>query len=277
MSEGHLDWQHSAKEGGRPAGFREKAWSRLTKGIRKTPRIRSFLDISRMMFQLRGGLAVKCNACHNNVRLLPFGMPLRNNAMCPQCGSLERHRLLLHYLGQNSDLLKNSQILHFAPEEAIEKYIRQQNPAGYRTADIEIGRADLRISIEDTGLPQESLGIVIASHVLEHVDDAAALSELWRILRPGGVALLMVPIIEGWECTYENPAIETPSERNDHFGQEDHLRRYGRDLRRRIRDNNFQLDEFTGSHHDAFKYGFLLGETVFVARKPTENKAQSVT
>jgi predicted SAM-dependent methyltransferase len=108
---------------------------------------------------------------------------------------------------------------------------------------------------------------VLCSHVLEHVDDAKALKEIHRVLRPGGIALIMLPLIEGWERTYENPQIMRPGERALHFGQGDHLRAYGRDVRERIRSAGFALNEFTAEGSDVAKHGLLAGEKLFIARR----------
>jgi len=106
------------------------------------------------------------------------------------------------------------------------------------------------------------------SHVLEHVDDVAALAELFRVLKPDGVALLAVPIVEGWETSYEDPSIIDDYDRLVHFGQEDHVRRYGRDFRDRVRQAGFVLTEFAVNGHDSVEYSIIPGERVFIARRP---------
>jgi predicted SAM-dependent methyltransferase len=114
----------------------------------------------------------------------------------------------------------------------------------------------------------ERFDVIVASHILEHVDDRAALREIHATLRSGGLAIIMVPIVEGWATTYENSQVVTDADRLRHFGQEDHVRLYGRDLRERIRDAGFDLEEFSGSPADCLCMGLTPGETVFLARKP---------
>jgi SAM-dependent methyltransferase len=81
---------------------------------------------------------------------------------------------------------------------------------------------------------------VIASHVLEHIpDDRSAMLELFRVLRPGGWALLLVPITA--DRTLEDPAVQTPRRRFEVFGQLDHVRRYGPDFLRRLEDVGFDV------------------------------------
>ena len=109
---------------------------------------------------------------------------------------------------------------------------------------------------------------MVCSHVLEHVNDRKALRELKRILRPSGTAILMVPIVEGWDTTYEDPSVSSPEGRDLHFGQSDHIRFYGRDFRDRVRDAGFELTEFTAEEPDVSRYGLLRGDKVFFARRP---------
>lgn len=124
------------------------------------------------------------------------------------------------------------------------------------------------MDITATGLAGESVDLVIASHVLEHVDDRAALAEIHRILRPGGEALLLMPVAEGWAETFEDATIVTRAGRHRYFTQHDHLRHYGADVRGRIRDAGFALTEFTADGHQCGDLGIARGETLFLARRP---------
>jgi SAM-dependent methyltransferase len=117
--------------------------------------------------------------------------------------------------------------------------------------------------------------MVICSHVLEHVDDSRALPELFRIIAPGGSVILMFPIIEGWDRTYENSTIQSPADRILHFGQRDHDRYFGRDIRDRIQGAGFSIEEFTAEEPLVHKHGLVRGEKVFVARKPSAYGTQA--
>jgi hypothetical protein len=82
---------------------------------------------------------------------------------------------------------------------------------------------------------------------------------------PQGVALLMTPVIEGWDYTYENSTVVTPLDRRVHFGQEDQVRYCGADLRKRIVDAGLSLREFTANERQVCTYGPLGGKKLFIA------------
>lgn len=194
-----------------------------------------------------------------------FGRPPRLDAMCKGCGSLERHRLLWLWFRENRDRLAEP-VLHFAPEPVLRDRFKQIY-ADYRTADL-VNPADLKLDIEAIALPDASINTIICNHVLEHVCDRKALAELHRILAPGGKLICSVPIIEGWDQTYENPAISSMEDREVHFGQSDHVRYYGRDFRDRLAAAGFAtFDEITASGEEVVEHGLLPGEKIFVCTK----------
>ena len=210
-----------------------------------------------------------CPLCGYEGAFTTTGRPPRYDALCLGCGSLERHRLVTLWLDRTKGALKSrSRVLHFAPEPQIGARISEVT-SNYETADlVDTPPVTHTVNIEDTGLPEKTYDMIVCSHVLEHVDDKKALSEIYRLLKPRGVALLMTPIVESWEKTYENPEVKTPEERLLHFGQEDHVRIYGRDFRERVRAAGFDLKEFTAVEPDVLKYGLMRGETLFLATRP---------
>jgi SAM-dependent methyltransferase len=115
----------------------------------------------------------------------------------------------------------------------------QPRAARYVTAELTGGGVDGKESIEAMCLPDASFDMIIAFHVLEHPEDRRAMRELKRMLRPAGVFVCMVPIIEGWETTCEDPAVLTATDRELHFSQRDHGRYYGRDFGDRLRAAGF--------------------------------------
>ena len=214
----------------------------------------------------------KCVCCGYHGKFGVFGHPPRIDARCPKCGSLERHRLFFLGLSRGKLIPRDEGpdicVLHFAPEPIIEKRLRAEFPK-YQSADL-YKPADLALNVENIALGSETTNFVIANHVLEHVNDAKAAYEIWRILVSGGVLIASVPLIEGWENTYENPAkAKTASDRAIHFGQHDHVRYYGRDFRDRITRMGFTLkSEITAEGEDVIEFGLLRGEKIFVFTKP---------
>lgn len=213
----------------------------------------------------RAGIEIQCPCCEYRGRFDTTGHPPRYGSLCPNCGSLERHRLLV-LASQKKDFFTGKEVLHFAPETILSRII---GPCAkrYLTADFVPSRADYILNIERIDQTDESWDVVLCSHVLEHVNDQAALAELYRILRKGALLLVMVPMIEGWEKTYENPVITSEQDRRWHFGQFDHLRYYGRDFRDRLKNAGFGIGEHTANGSDAVKYGLMRGEKLFICTK----------
>ncbi len=205
--------------------------------------------------------------CGYRGRFQAAGRPRRIDARCPRCGSAERYRLFALWLDRHGQALATARVLHFAPETGLAKLLKARVGV-YQSADITPGKAEIVRNIESIEEPDASFDCVVCSHVLEHVDDRKALQEVYRVLKPGGVALIMLPVIEGWSTTYENKAVVTPEDRMRHYGQSDHVRYYGADVRDRIRTAGFKLDEFTAEGEDVLTYGLARGEKVFIATKP---------
>lgn len=219
--------------------------------------------------QFRGGrLPRHCPVCFYRGVFISVGHPPRWDARCPNCGSRERHRLLRLWITEGGgDRLAGQRILHFAPERVFMR--RMRGDPLYETADLAQADVDHKVDIANTKLPDASYDVVIASHVLEHVpDDRAAMRELFRLLKPGGRALLMVPVNVTRSATYENPAITSAAARHAHFGAADHVRRYGLDFADRLGEAGFRVETFRMSPEAEVEYGLLPDEWLYVARKP---------
>lgn len=208
-----------------------------------------------------------CTVCGHNGRFFSYGYPLTADLLCPKCLSLERHRAVVIF-DMERTLFTGKDILHFAPEIGLGAFIRSRSPKSYRTCDGFAADVDLRIDIMAIDLPDECFDLVLCLHVLEHVDDdRKAMAEVHRILRPWGHFIVMVPIEEGWDVTYENPKIVSPRERLLHFGQEDHVRFYGRDIRDRLAAAGFLVSEWTAREPEVARHGLKRGEKIFFCQK----------
>ncbi len=169
-------------------------------------------------------------------------------------------------LDERERLFQDKSVLHFAPEPIIKHRIKSE-ASRYLTADIERRRADVQMNIEAIDQPSETWDVVVASHVLEHVNDEMALKEIYRILKTGGKFIAMVPVVEGWRSTYENPEVTRPNDRLIHYGQEDHVRYYGKDVIERLERVGLAVREFCATGSECVEYGLLRGEKIFICSK----------
>lgn len=222
------------------------------------------IDIAQLAANAERRQPKSCPVCGHRGRFKAFGNPPRWDAQCPECDSLERHRLLALLLRQGI-LSKEQKILHFAPEPCVGKLLRPF-ARHYVTADICDPDADLKIDIEAINLPDQSFDVIACSHVLEHVDDEKALRELRRILKPGGTMLLAVPLVEAIPI-YEDATITNPLDREIHFGQHDHVRVYGSDFRDRLKSAGLTFYEYSASGKDAIENGLIMGDRIFICRQ----------
>jgi len=195
---------------------------------------------------------------------------------CPFCRCHDRERHLILFFEKLGfwDKLTGASVLHLAPEKRLATRIEACSPARYVKGDLVPAREGIE-KIDVTGIPypNDAFDWVFCNHVLEHVpDDAKALSELFRVLKPGGIAILQTPFAAGLEKSLEDPAeINTDEKRIEFYGQEDHVRLYGKDLFERIKAAGFQLELKTHDtclpDTDAVRYGVNRNEPLFLCRK----------
>ena len=201
--------------------------------------------------------------------MLPYGYETqRNNVLSPSTLSLERHRLLWLYLNEQTDFFKSElvsdssfkntkriklrdaetnsalKVLHFAPEQAFYKLFRNQKNLEYTTTDLFSPLADVKADICDLPFEDNQYDVILCNHVLEHIpDDTKAMQELYRILKPGGMAILQIPQDLSRATTFADDSITDQKERAKIFGQYDHVRIYGRDYFDKLRSIGFKVVE----------------------------------
>lgn len=224
------------------------------------------------------GKGRECTLCGGKKRkFLPYGYgPVREDALCPKCLSLERHRLLWHYLTTvEAERLKGlPTILHIAPEVCLMRKFRQMysaKPERYITADLCSPLADMHFDVQDIPMEDNSVDIIICNHILEHVEsDIRALKEMHRIMRPGGLGVMLVPVDYSRETTFEDDTITDPRQRAEVFGQYDHRRVYGKDYPQRLSAAGFEAVEidyaaqFTDSERTKYSFGC---DHIYIVRK----------
>ena len=179
-----------------------------------------FLRLSRIT---TAGTGVTCPCCGAHLRR--FARFHGESEQCPHCESLRRHRALLLYLRDELRVASTGgRVLHFAPEPSLQRWVASLDAVSYVSVDLESPLADVRADITKLPFEDDSFDLVICSHVLEHVpDDRTAIAELFRVVRPRGTAVIQVPAAEVDE-TLEDPSVTDPAEREQLFGQYDHVR-----------------------------------------------------
>lgn len=132
-----------------------------------------------------------------------------------------------------------------------------------------------RMDVTDLRFDSESFDAILCTHVLEHVtNDALAMRELLRVLRPGGWAVLQSPVELSRPRTLEDPSVVAPLDRERVFGQRDHVRIYGRDYRNRLEAAGWQvaLNGFaqTFSAELVERYGLDRDEAIWLCSRPSD-------
>ena len=233
------------------------------------------------------GLRYRCPFCGSHLRkMLPFGLKLevfdkahvvgggyRENVLCPVCYSSDRERLLLLFIKERTTLLQKPQrILHFAPERHIRQLLTATPGVFYCSADLAMPGVQVRLDIARLPFRDGCFDFIICCHVLEHVmDDEKAMRQLHAALRPGGQAIIQVPIGFALKSTFEDPTV-APADREKTFGQDDHVRLYALDVVQRLEAAGFRVrTEFPGRDRGDGRVERVAvnpEEPVFVCERP---------
>ena len=222
-----------------------------------------------LAFALKGSTFVDPIDGKSFKMFLPYGYGTqRNNVLSPSTLSLERHRLLWLYLNEQTDFFQSElvsdslitnikriklrdaklnsalKVLHFAPEQAFYKLFRNQKNLDYTTTDLFSPLADVKADICNLPFKDNQYDVILCNHVLEHIpDDTKAMQELYRVLKPGGMAILQIPQDLSRATTFADDTITDQKERAKIFGQYDHVRIYGRDYFDKLRSIGFKVIE----------------------------------
>ena len=239
-----------------------------------------------------GGGASVCPMCGNSVRTWlshggraevlrqrkVVGGMRREHDECPICRSADRTRLMMLYLRDGLSAGERPlKIMHVAPDFGLYLWLRGRKQIDYVPTDLDLRRYRhmdnvVRADLMDLPFEAETFDVVICSHVLEHVpDDRKAMSEIRRVLKPGGSALLMAPMATDGAGTDEDPSVEEPGERDRRFGQWDHVRLYAPDdFAARLSSVGFEVKVFNGFDtfpDEARRLALNPAERLFVARR----------
>jgi SAM-dependent methyltransferase len=235
------------------------------------------------------GRQYTCPFCKGHFRqMVPFGLKMpvlekkavigggyRDNCLCPKCNSADRERLVYLFLLLNTILLfSNISVLHMAPEVNLGRMLSQKHNIKYLSGDLDSPLAMMKMDLTKLPLIKETFDLVVCNHVLEHIpDDYKAMSEIYRVLKPGGIAILQVPVSRIMYKSVEELTQISEAERLELFGQRDHVRIYAaRDYIERLERTGFIVEEFDWTKHKEFdpysnKYSLNPEERLFIARK----------
>jgi len=173
-------------------------------------------------------------------------------------------------------------VLHIAPELCFIKRFEVVHGNNYITADIESPLAKVKLDVLQMPFAEGEFKVVFCNHVMEHVtDDLQAMHEIYRVLAPGGWGIIQVPLFYPLpEVTFEDSSIVTPAEREKAFGQDDHVRLYGKDYINRLQSAGFEAKEIwlskDLSEADVKRLALPMDEPIFFVRKPGQSPAGSV-
>lgn len=194
---------------------------------------------------------------------------------CYNCGSSDRERLVYAFLEEEINFFhvnENAKVLHISPEPHLSKYIRSKKTLEYVGGDLftegySYPEFVQNMDITQIAHPNNYFDLIVCNHVLEHIpNDSQAISELYRVLIPGGLAILQVPISLVLEETFEDKSINQPELRTEYFGQYDHVRIYGQDYSKRLSNCGFNVSAVSLSAKYP-KLGLNDKELLFIAKK----------
>jgi len=189
-----------------------------------------------------------------------------DNFYCPYCHCYDRERHLVAFFDKLS-LWPNeaTKVLHFSPEIVFCKKIESCHPSEYIKADlnpeqyIEPGIKDVKkMNLMDIPFDANHFDLVICNHVLEHVPDMKkCMSEIYRVLKHGGMAILQTPFSKLFHSHFEDAAINTDELRDFFYLQSDHVRIVSeRQFLQELEETGFQLSFI--KHKDLFDSNFAF-------------------
>jgi SAM-dependent methyltransferase len=245
-------------------------------------RLKKFINLV-----LHYGTRYECPLCGYKAKdLAPIGLNLpvlkakqvvgagRRNARCYKCNSTDRERLVYTYLKHELNIFedKKIRILHLAPEKNLSLALRKAGFKEYLCGDLftkgyVYPNYVQNMNVLDIPYENDYFELVICNHLLEHVPtDLEAMKEILRVLKPGGKAILQVPISKNSDTTYEEFSITEPKEREAAFGKFDHVRIYGQDYPERLTQAGFTVERINISEKFN-RYGLSLDEDIFIGNK----------
>lgn len=202
-------------------------------------------------------------------------MQIRPYGYCPRCNAKARHRRDWLYLQENTDLFDSQlRLLHISPKYSLSRRLSRMTNIHYVGVDC-MDRLHIQVLLDVSALSfkAHTFDCLICIHVLEEVrEDHTAFQELFRVLKPGGWALITVPLNLN-QKTYEDWSITDPLERERAFGEKAHVRVYGYNVVDRLQKAGFHVSldkagDITKEKRE--QYGLKENENVLFCTKPPD-------
>lgn len=250
-------------------------------GLRRLVKSPNFRWLRRCVLLARGiafvGGRYKCPVCGWSFRSFVDKsrfLKKTTDGCCPRCNSKARHRRDWLFLRERTAFFEQDlTVLEVAPWWSYGRALTRSRNLRYFAIDVDPRAPFISVAGDVTAVPAASaqFDVVLCIHVLEHVrDDRKAIQEIHRVLKPGGWALLSVPLLLD-EPTREDPSVTSPEERQRLFGERGHVRYYGRDIEERLRSAGLEVAFEPAANIPAERrrrYGLRKDENIFLCSKP---------
>ena len=250
----------------------KKLLHRLRNGRQSLKVLELFLVLRALLFL---GSKYTCPCCGWKMRAFATsGTSFRQRALsyCPRCNAKARHRRIWLFMEEQTNLFSERlRLLEIAPKFSLARRFTKIPTIDYVAGDLhKHPNRNIRLDVRSLPFLTESCDALLCVHVLEEVaEDRQAMDEMYRVLKPGGWALVSVPTNMDAK-TYEDPSIVLPDERERAFGEPDHVRVYGYDLADRLRCSGFEVSLNMASdvpNKKQRQYGLRNNENLFYCRK----------
>jgi SAM-dependent methyltransferase len=199
------------------------------------------------------------------------------NFACPHCNATDRDRLYAIYINKKLTESKPAHklaLIDFAPQNGLSVFLKKHPQINYRSADLYMENVDDKVDITDMKIyKNNTFDFFICSHVLEHVkDDKKAISELYRILKPGGSGIAMAPIMLSLNETLEEDNITSEQDRWKYYMQDDHVRLYSKKgFINKLKEGGFVVNQYDINYFgkETFaKHGIQERSVLYIVEAP---------